>query len=91
MEIIAYILMGVGLIISVIFGIILLIKAFQESVLWGLGYLFVPFVGLVFVIKFWDDCKKPFLYSLLGAGIYIVGILLFIPFMPEATTVAPPQ
>lgn len=91
MEIIAYLLMGVGLIISAIFGIILLIKAFQESVLWGLGYLFVPFVALVFVIKFWDDCKKPFLYSLLGAGIYIVGILIYLPFLPDTTTVAPPQ
>ena len=83
------ILMGIGGIIMFIFGIILLIKAFQESVLWGLGYLLVPFVGLVFIIKFWDICKTPFLYSLLGTAIYIVGMLMMGPSMSEVGSPLP--
>ncbi len=81
--------MGIGGIIMLVFGIILLVKAFQESVLWGLGYLFVPFVGLVFIIKFWDICKKPFLYSLVGVAIYVVGMLLAAPSMAEAGATMP--
>ena len=42
-----------------VFGIQILIKAFQQSIWWGLGYLFVPFVGLFYIVMFWDDAKKP--------------------------------
>lgn len=81
--------MGIGGIIMLIFGIILLIKAFQESILWGLGYLFVPFVGLVFIIKFWDICRKPFLNSLIGVALYVVGMILWAPSMAEAGATLP--
>jgi hypothetical protein len=67
---------GIGSIVMLIFGVILLVKAFQTSVLWGLGYLFVPFVALIFVIMHWDDTKKPFLYSLVGFVVCVVGIAL---------------
>ena len=89
MAAIGIILMAIGGIIMFIFGIILLIKAFQESVLWGLGYLFVPFVSLIFVIKFWDICKTPFLRSLIGLAIYIVGIILYYPTLAEASAGMP--
>ena len=79
MAVIGGILCAIGGIIMLIFGIILLIKAFQESVLWGLGYLFVPFVSLVFVIMHWDKCKSPFLKSLIGVAIYVVGIIMLAP------------
>ena len=45
------------------FGIIILIKAFKKSLIWGLGSLLIPFVILVFVFMNWADTKKPFLYS----------------------------
>ena len=59
-----------------VFGIQILIKAFQQSIWWGLGYLFVPFVGLFYIIMFWDDAKKPFLYSLACAPVLVIGMVL---------------
>ncbi|MEQ9497006.1 MAG: hypothetical protein RIT81_09105 [Deltaproteobacteria bacterium] len=52
----------------------LYVLAFQESVLWGIGSIMVPFVSLVFAIMFWDVTKKPFLISL---GSSFVGGLFF--------------
>jgi hypothetical protein len=59
-----------------VFGVILLVKAFQTSVLWGLGYIFVPFVSLIFVVLHWQETKKPFLYLLAGSAIMVVGLVL---------------
>lgn len=70
------ILVVVGALIALVFGIQLLIVAFQTSLLWGLGYLFVPFVGLIFVIVNWDVAKKPFLRGLLGIPVYLLGLVL---------------
>jgi hypothetical protein len=77
---------AIGLVLSVIggiavlvFGVILLVKAFQTSVLWGLGYIFVPFVSLIFVILHWQETKKPFLYLLAGSAIMVVGLVLGMP------------
>ena len=76
MEFIAYALLIVGFIIALFYGIQLLILAFRTSILWGLGYLFIPFVALIFVIVHWDEAKTPFLRGLLAIPFYIVGILL---------------
>ena len=76
MEIISSSLIIVGFIISLVFGLQLLIMAFKESVLWGLGYIFIPFVALVFVIIYWSETKKPFLLGLLGIPFIIIGIIL---------------
>ncbi len=76
MEIIGMILYGIGIIIALIFGIMLLIKAFQTSVLWGLGYIFVPFVALVFVIMHWEDTKSIFLKYLISIPFIILGAVL---------------
>ena len=73
METFAMILIAIGLIIALVYGIILLIKAFQTHILWGLGSLFVPFVSLVFVIMHWDIAKKPFLMGLISIPFYIAG------------------
>lgn len=63
----------VGILISAVGGIWLLVVAFQESVLWGLGCLFIPIVSLVFVIMHWEKGGKPFLVSLGGGVIAVVG------------------
>ena len=76
MEIIGVILMIIGIIISVVYGIILLIRAFEASILWGLGYIFIPFVSLIFVIVHWEDAKSPFLKGLLAIPFLILGVLL---------------
>ena len=57
-------------------GVLILVKAFQTSVLWGLGYIFVPFVSLIFVVLYWQETKKPFLYLVGGAAILLVGVVL---------------
>lgn len=82
MEILGFILIGIGGIIALIYGIQLIILAFQTSVLWGLGYLFVPFVALIFIIKYWADARRPFLRSLLSIPFMFVGGML----LPHAAT-----
>lgn len=52
--------------------------AFRQSILWGLGSLFVPFVGLIFAIMHWADAKKPFLISLGGTVLAIIGYAILI-------------
>lgn len=59
-----------------IYGIKLLILAFQESVLWGLGSLFVPFVSLIFIIMHWERCKSPFLRYLAAAFVSGFGVVI---------------
>ena len=76
MEIIGTISLIIGIIISVIYGIILLIRAFEVGILWGLGYIFIPFVSLIFVIVHWEDAKSPFLKGLLAIPFLILGVLL---------------
>ena len=76
MEVLGSILMGVGYIISTVFGIMILIKAFQTSVGWGICSLLVPFAALVFVIKHWDIAKKPFLLSLISIPFIIGGTVI---------------
>lgn len=76
MSAVALALLAVGGIVVLVAGVMLLVKAFQTSVLWGLGYIFVPFVSLIFVILYWQETKKPFLYLLGGAALLLVGVVL---------------
>ncbi len=76
MEAIGLVLLIAGGLVMGITGIVLLTKAFQTSIMWGLGYLFVPFVSLIFVCMYWNDTKKPFLYMLGGVAVLIVGVAL---------------
>lgn len=76
MEIIGMICIVIGLLIGLVFGVQLLVMAFKTSVLWGLGFLFIPLVGLIFVIQHWDETKTPFLRSLLCIPFYIIGALM---------------
>ena len=68
-------LLVLGMILSVVGGIWLLVVAFQTGVWWGLGSLFVPFVSLVFVIMHWQPSKKPFLISVVGTVLLIIGVM----------------
>ena len=81
MQFIAIALILVGTIIGLIYGIQLIIIAFQTSILWGLVYLFVPFGALIFMILHWEDSSYPFLRSLLAIPFFIVGFLL----LPQAS------
>ncbi|WP_170113014.1 hypothetical protein [Ahniella affigens] len=73
------ILMIVGIGLALVGGLWLLVKAFQTSILWGLGCLFLAPVQLVFIIMHWDVAKKPFLYYLAGIVIMVIGTVLGAP------------
>lgn len=70
-----YALLMIGLLVSLIGGIWLLVVAFQESVWWGLGSLFLTPVAIVFVILHWQVSKKPFLISLAGTILCVFAAL----------------
>jgi len=76
MAMIGTLLMFLGWLIALIGGIMVLIKAFQQSVWWGLGSIFIPFVSLIFVIMYWSVAKKGFLISLGGTVLAIVGVFV---------------
>lgn len=63
----------IGLIVALVGGIWLLVEAFRESILWGLGALFIPFVGLIFAILHWDKGGKPLLIGIVGNVIMFAG------------------
>lgn len=69
MEILGYI--GLGLVL--VGNIWMLVRAFTESILWGLAVLFLPIVGLFFLVMHWDKAKHPFLVNLLGIAMLFIG------------------
>jgi hypothetical protein len=77
----------VGILVSLICNILILIKAFKESVWWGLGYLFVPFVSLIFVILHWARTWKPFVISAIATVVIVVQAYL----IAEAMRLNPPH
>ena len=76
MEALGLGLLVLGGLLMGIAGIVLLVKAFQVGILWGLGYVFVPFVSLIFVFMYWHDTKKPFFYLLGGFLLVLGGLML---------------
>ena len=51
-------------------------RAFNVSVWWGLGCLFVGPINLLFLVLHWSLVKKPFVVSLLGVGLILVGVVV---------------
>jgi hypothetical protein len=79
MDIVGMIFLGIGLIISLVGSIWFLVEAFKESVLWGLGCLFIPFVALFFLVMHWDRAGKPFLIQLAAIIPVVIGAMLIGP------------
>jgi hypothetical protein len=73
MGALAGILVGIGYLAAMIGGIWIIVIAFQDSVLWGLGSLLIPLVALVFVIQHWEETKKPFLIEIGGIVLAVAG------------------
>lgn len=73
MSIIGFVLMAVGGIAALITGLLIIVEAFKESPLWGIGSLLVPVVGLIFVITHWAETGKLFLYNVGGSVLLVVG------------------
>jgi hypothetical protein len=80
MQYVGMALCGLGGLVILVGAIMLLVAAFSESVLWGLGSLFVPFVGLIFIIMHWDVSKRPVLVKLAGMGVFGLGLVLVMAF-----------
>jgi len=72
MEMLAYI--GFG--IAIIGGLGLLIAAFKESVMWGLGCLLFSPVSLIFLLLHWSEAKNPFFLQLAGVGLMFMAVYL---------------
>ncbi len=71
MEIIGLLIMIVGGIIMFGGGIWFIVETFRSGILWGLACLFIPFVGLIWLITHWENGKAPF-------GTYLLGFLLML-------------
>ena len=71
-----FLLAMLALLVTSVCGIWLLVLSFRVSVLWGLAVFFIPFAVVVFAIKFWDQCKKPFIGHLGGSVAAVVFIML---------------
>ncbi len=81
--ILAIIVLIVGLILMGIGGIRLLIGAFQEDVVCGLLYLFVPFYSLYYLVTRWEEQKSAFLMNVCG-GLLVCGASIALPAAQQA-------
>ena len=73
-----------GFLLLVVGGIWFIVTAFRESILWGLGVLFVPLVPLIFLILEWPSAKRPFFWQLWGIALVVLGAVVLsapIPFI----------
>jgi hypothetical protein len=62
-----------GALIAVIGYVWLLIACFSESVLWGVGALFIGPLALVFGILNWAELKIPTILYVGGIVLHIIG------------------
>lgn len=66
-----------GILLILIASLWLVIAAFREHILWGLGCLLFPFVSLFFLFLHWRAAAKPFLLSVVGVILALSGVYLF--------------
>jgi hypothetical protein len=71
-------------------GIWLIVKAFQESVVTGLLYLFVPFYAIYFWITRFQDVQKPLAIFLLISVVFY-GLVFFTDFSKDAMETLTPS
>ena len=72
---VAGLMLFAGLLISTVGSVMLLIEAFRQSVLWGLGSMFVPFVSLIFLVMFWQAARRSFIIQLQGSGFLLLAAI----------------
>ena len=66
---VAMMFMITGLGFAILIKFCLIVRIFQQSVGWGLGSLFVPFVGLIAVVKFWETTRRSVVGYMVCMGI----------------------
>jgi hypothetical protein len=65
-----------GLLAVLVGTIVFVIAAFRESLLWGLGVVFVPPLWLVFLIVHWRAAKPALVIELWGLAFFMLGVFL---------------
>ena len=66
MEIIGQSIGYVGLGMMIIGSIWFLVVAFQQDILWGIACVLIPFVSLVYLVKYWNTASRPFITWVAG-------------------------
>lgn len=74
MAVFGIIFLSIGFFAMLVGGVMLLVAAFKEDILWGLGVMLVPFANIVFLVKFWSAAKKGFLIQSVGCGMLLAGM-----------------
>ncbi len=64
----------IGCLAAGIGGIMTIVAAFRQSVLWGLAVLFLPLANFVFTVMHWAEAKKGLFVSLAGCGLVALGL-----------------
>lgn len=77
MQLLGSITVWAGLILLLLGGLLFIVVAFKESILWGLGVLFLPIASLIFLIFHWDTAKRPFFWQLGGMLLVMIGAMAF--------------
>ena len=75
-QIVGSVIALVGSLMMIYYSFVLIIRAFKEHILWGIGYLIVPFVNLVFICVKWQVAKAPLLKTLLWFAVAAVGLFV---------------
>jgi len=65
----------VGILTIIIGGIMQLVAAFRQSIVWGLASLFLPLASLVFTIVHWAEAKTGFFTGLVGSVLLVAGVI----------------
>lgn len=76
MDAVGIVLIGLGGIAAVVGGLWVIVMAFQESVLWGLVCLLIGPAMIVFAIMHWEEAKTPFLISVAGSVVLVLGFVV---------------
>lgn len=74
MSLLTILVLLASFIVMIVTGIMCIVAAFRQSIVWGLVYLFVPFGSLVFIILHWHDVRSAFLTNLAAAVVFVLAI-----------------
>ncbi|MEA2204087.1 MAG: hypothetical protein QOE77_863 [Blastocatellia bacterium] len=78
-QIFAITFMFTGMALTVLAHLWLLVRIFEQSTGWGLASLFIPWVGLFAIAKFWEKTRRSFVAQLVCMGIAFVGYQIVPP------------
>ncbi len=75
-----------GFLLTIISSVTNWVQSFQESLLWGLAYTFLPFAAIVFIIMFWGKLwvRRAFLGGIGGMLLMIASLFGFVTTQPDA-------